>query len=700
MIIFIILGFVSSIFQLTLLREFTFSIAKNELSLIVAIGIWIASCSLASFLRTKKVFISNLGLAVLLSLGFGACVCLAHLAKSLFAFNYYESVSVLFALGAGFLIMAPMGFLTGYAFSQFNEDEIRKEDENTKHVSHPFAYEALGVLAGGILFTLALSFFTNPLSFCALGLLFIPAIKATSKQKLVATLLIMAVSVVFSQNYQTILKKEFQDARIVSYQGSALGPLIATEKNNTRALYVNGTLAATSEDKETDETFIHTAFSTVKKISAVLWVGPCFTSQLEEMEKYPGISITCVDLNPRPQNLPSFYASGKNVHYVTEDPRRFLKKNKNSYDLIVMNIPAPSALGFNRFFTLEFFNKIKDRLSPDGTFVFAIPSKRDILSPSIKNFSSCILNTLEQVFPSRFIIPSDSMMIVSSRQPVSAQGLMENFEKNQIKAPFFTSFHLKDALDAEKKDYILKNINHDIPINTDLKPYGFVYYLLLEQVKFFPPLSLALKPFKKQILAGVLCVLVVMGFWIARRKELSMPLCAGIFGFCSIGASAIVYFIFQLISGALFWKLGIVVGLFMGGLGAGVFIPDVVLKKEEMKLKYLGWLFLLWLALCLEMFTWANGRLSGFLGEIVWAGFSFECGLVTGAGYTLIVRLWQKKTDVNLTSIAPMIYAADLAGAFLGTLLFSTLFIPFLGIDLCFLILAGTLVVAGLKSLA
>ena len=165
MIIFILLGFVSSIFQLTLLREFTFSIAKNELSLIIAIGIWITSSSLASFVRTKKSLISNLGLAVLLSLGFGACVFLAHGIKSLFAFTYYESVSVVFALGAGLLVMAPIGFLTGYAFSQFNSDAISKEADTTNHLSHPFAYEALGILIGGILFTFILSRYDNPLTF-------------------------------------------------------------------------------------------------------------------------------------------------------------------------------------------------------------------------------------------------------------------------------------------------------------------------------------------------------------------------------------------------------------------------------------------------------------------------------------------------------------------------------------------------------
>ena len=41
MIIFIFLGFISSIFQLVVLREITFSIAKNELAACLAAGAWI-----------------------------------------------------------------------------------------------------------------------------------------------------------------------------------------------------------------------------------------------------------------------------------------------------------------------------------------------------------------------------------------------------------------------------------------------------------------------------------------------------------------------------------------------------------------------------------------------------------------------------------------------------------------------------------
>ncbi len=702
MIIFILLGFVSSIFQLTLLREFTFSIAKNELSLIIAIGIWITSSSLASFVRTKKSLISNLGLAVLLSLGFGACVFLAHGIKSLFAFTYYESVSVVFALGAGLLVMAPIGFLTGYAFSQFNSDAISKEADTTNHLSHPFAYEALGILIGGILFTFILSRYDNPLTFCSLPLLLIPVITANPKQKLLTAVLLMALSFSFSNNYIPLIKQEFQNARIVARQGSVAGPLLATEKNNARSLFLNGALVATSEDKETQEAFIHTLFSTKEKINTVLWIGPCFSSQLREIEKYQIESITCVDLNPRPKDLPSFYASSQNVHFLNEDPRRFLEKNKNTYDLIIMNIPAPSALGLNRLFTLEFFKAIKNRLSPEGIFAFSIPSKRDILSPSIQSFNSCIINTTRQVFANILIIPSDTMMLIASSHPITAQDVIKNFENNNRKARFFTSFHLKDSLDKEKQNYVLHMIDASIPINTDLRPYGFVYYLLLEQTKFFPHLSssLPLKPFKKYILVGFLFALTTIGFFFYKQKGASLALNAGIFGFLSIGTSALIYFLFQLISGTLFWKLGMIVGLFMGGVGLGVLLPEVILKKKEITSKHLGWLFLLWFGLCLEMFCWANLRWSGLIGEMIWGSLSFECGILTGAGYTFLSRLWQKETNTQPTSIAPLIYASDLAGAALGTFLFSLFFIPFLGINLCFLILISVVFVAGLKTCA
>jgi len=216
MIIFIILGFVSSIFQLVLVREFTFSIAKNELALIAGLGVWLLCCAAAVLAGARRKILSAVGLTVFFSLAFGLSVCLAHTIKSFFAIPYYEAVSIAFALLSAFAVLGPTGALSGLAFAQLTRDHLTSNDEDKAVVGRLFAYEALGVLLGGSAFTFIFSSYDNPLSFAALPLLFIPILKIPSKGKLAVLVMLMGLSIVFTNHFSALQKKEFQKANIVA----------------------------------------------------------------------------------------------------------------------------------------------------------------------------------------------------------------------------------------------------------------------------------------------------------------------------------------------------------------------------------------------------------------------------------------------------------------------------------------------------
>lgn len=698
MIIFLLLGFVSSIFQLTLLREFTFSIAKNELSLVVAIGAWVLACALASLDRAKRPLVSDAAWPVLLSLAFCSCFIFAHLVKSFFGIPYYEGLALTCVLACAIVVLGPVGGLTGYAFAQLSDNYFKSPQTPKRPAGHLFAFEALGVFAGGTFFTFVLSRANDPLSFCALPLLLIPVLSIERKQRLAAAVLLMFLSVVCASKYPAILEKEFQGAKILYAESSFYGPVILAEKNSTRSLYLNGALAATSEDKEAEEAFVHTVFASTKKIDHVLWIGPCFSSQTDEVQKYPFGTMTCVDVGARPFALPSFYSSAEKTVFITQDPRYFLKKDKHRYDLIVMNMAAPSSLARNRFFTSEFFRTIQGRLTPEGVFAFAIPSKRDILSPSIQKFNSSILNALRKIFAFSFVVPGDNMLVLNSGKEITAPALEENFENANIQTRFFTRFHLKDALDPGKKEYVERMIDPKVPASTDLTPYGFLYYLLIEQAKFYPRFTPDVRKLGTGLLVLSFFVIALMGFFVPKKKNVFALLNAGIIGFLSISFSALIYFAFQLSSGALFWKLGIILGTFMLGLSAGSLILSDAVKKFEVTARHLAWSFALWLVFALETWFWATRPGHSFWMELIWYVSAFECGALTGLGYPLLIRFWQGGDTADEGKTIARIYAADLWGTFAGTMLFSVLLVPLLGIKISFLVLLAVIIVLGLRN--
>ncbi|MCX5680796.1 MAG: hypothetical protein NT079_00635, partial [Candidatus Omnitrophica bacterium] len=307
--------------------------------------------------------------------------------------------------------------------------------------------------------------------------------------------------------------------------------------------------------------------------------------------------------------------------------------------------------------------------------------------------------TLGKVFPNRFVISADSMIVLGSQKPILSEELMKNFDEKNVHASYFTRFHLKDALDQEKQDYIYGMLDKKIPINTDLSPYAFVYYLLVEQTKFYPGLSVPVEPLKANVLIFSMIMIAALGLLLSRNNGVPLVANAALFGFLAIGFSAIIYFIFQITCGALFWKLGILVGLFMAGLSLGSLIAGQIILEFEINQKWLGWLLILWLAFCAEIFFWLNFSGHSILFELTWFTLSLECGILTGAGYPMLTNLWKKNKNTDTLKVVSFVYALDLAGAFLGTLLFSILFIPFLGIHFALLLLFFLIVIAGTNML-
>jgi len=116
MIRFVILGFVSIILQLACLREFTFSIAKNELALILASGLWFIFCSGGSLVGTRRKLFPLSCLPLIFSIVFCFSISVCHLAKLLIGLNYYETTGLNVAILLGVLLIGPLSFLAGYSF--------------------------------------------------------------------------------------------------------------------------------------------------------------------------------------------------------------------------------------------------------------------------------------------------------------------------------------------------------------------------------------------------------------------------------------------------------------------------------------------------------------------------------------------------------------------------------------------------------
>jgi len=699
MIIFIPLGIIASIFQLVILREFSFSIAKNELSFVVAAGFWIVFCALGSIVKIPQKA-EKLPISILASITCSISICLIHLVKSLIGLKYYEATGMGLVLSLTPLLIGPSAFIIGLAFRRFAQDCIKNNPQQNKAYAKFFAFEAIGFFVGGLAFTFYLNNYTNPLIFSLLPLILLPEIREFYK-KIIPAIIIILVSAISVIGFDFILKKELDNAKILLNLGSGYGPVIAARRANVTLLFSGGSLLATSEDRQANEEFIHMSLSaadpSIKK--DILFVGAAVTGQVEEILKYNLNSLDCLEINPVISRLAqSRWAFGPDnkINFIADDPRFYLKKVVKKYDAILMNMPAPSNLSLNRYFTEEFFLLIRQRLKPKGIFAFAIPSKREILSPKFSRFNSSIINAIGKIFPKRFIIPADALIIIASDgQRIDDRRLLENFTKTNPQASFFTIYHFKDYLAPAIRSYTENMLNKKIAANTDLNPSGFLNYLILEQAKFYPGLKISPKRIQAIAIVFLLfCAVIILAVSYLSQR-ISCLLNIGIIGFSSIGLSSIIFILFQLYCGALYWKLGMLIALFMGGLSIGAFLIG---KIKIYPANLLSGIYLLWTIMVFILFGNLGAIGSFNYANLIFYLYSLICGFLTGSSYPVLAQnLLKNKFDGK--SLTLTIYSADLIGAFLGTLVCGILLIPFLGVPHSLLTLILLNAVFTLKNL-
>ncbi len=226
------------------------------------------------------------------------------------------------------------------------------------------------------------------------------------------------------------------------------------------------------------------------------------------------------------------------------------------------------------------------------------------------------------------------------------------------------------------RKYTQNMLDKKITANPDLNPSGFLNYLILEQMKFYPGLKIDFKKMRLSIIIFLLFLAILIIIFSYLSKKASCLLNVGIIGFTSISFSTIIFLLFQLCCGALFWKLGLLIALFMAGLAIGVFLINTI---KINRINLLCGLYFSWMIIIFVLFLYLKIIVKLGYEEFVFYLYALKCGFLTGSAYPILTQslLKNKFDDKNL---AMTIYSADLIGAFLGTLVSGILLIPFLGI--------------------
>jgi spermidine synthase len=158
-----------------------------------------------------------------------------------------------------------------------------------------------------------------------------------------------------------------------------------------------------------------------------------------------------------------------------------------------------------------------------------------------------------------------------------------------------------------------------------------------------------------------------------------------IFGFTEISLEILIVLSFQVFFGYVYYKIGLLLALFMVGLAMGSITCSYYPKTARLQIRALIAFQLMLACFCFGLATVIVSfhshpglNYDHFLYEEAFSFMSLAAGFIGGTHFPLASRLLLSD-QTGVGSTAGLIYGADLLGAFLGCLVVGLVLIPAVG---------------------
>ena len=742
----LLMGFTFTVTQGLLIRELLVAFFGNELSIGLILGSWLLLEAIGSGLlgrladRWGRTGTSFAILQILFALFLPLCLYAATISRNLAGAIPGEGVGLIPIFHSSFLILAPLALVDGAMFAFGVRAYAHLTGDEAPSVGWVYVYEAVGGIAGGIVFTFLLipfllsvqiALLLSVLNLLSAGLILTSSYPSTRKRLLLSSLavvLLLSISLSLFLAPQVekvqhwLARQQWAGHHLVYSQNSVYGNVAVVRRETQHTFYADGIpiLTAPVPDVVQSEEIVHFPmlfFPDRPRRALVLSGG--VGGVLRELGKYPLEQIDYAELDPLLIEAVSEHATPLTVSELS-DPRvrveyvdgRLLVRNRSwelarqsgaGYDLVIVNLPYPSTLQLNRFYTLEFFQMIRGLMTEHGILIISCPGSLSYLSDELRDLNTMVHHTLQGAFPYVRPIPGESttLWLASPSDELTAAlagTLIERWEDRRLESQLLTAPYLRHRFDQRYLDWFWEALGDNerggqTTINQDLHPVGLFYGLSYWNVLFSPDLArvLAFADGLDWQFLGLLslgCGLAYLAVLkLTRRgKGTVIPIVIAATGFTGMTADLIFVFAFQTLYGYVYHWIGLIITAFMAGLSLGGLVMTRRLggmRREKSTLLMLELaLVLYWALLPIALITLYSSITRPLLfGSIQWILLFLNAlaGFLVGSQFPLANRMWLKGRE-DQEGTAGVLYASDLVGAFIGSIAVSVILIPVLGI--------------------
>ncbi len=410
--IFIIAG-CSLIYELLISSLSTYLLGSGVVHYSVTIGLFLFFMGVGAWLaqyRRTNLLVAFIQIEIALGLigGLSAVILYAVYAWSQY---YYPAMLIVIAL-ISILVGMEIPLLTRV---------IEQGRGIRQGLSDVLATDYVGALLASLLFPFVLlPYFGHLLTAFSIGavnllvalLVVLHFRKRLKKPYLLLSSAVLAVAALvlastFTQTFTGILERSlYQDPFVFSTQ-SKYQKIVVTERGRDLRLFLNGSLQFSSLDEyRYHEPLVHLPATHSRDLERVLIIGGGDGLAARETLRYPSVKeVALVDLDPEVTNLGRDLEKLKvlnnaalfdpRVTVYNDDAWRWLEKDGDLFNVIIIDLPDPDTADIARLYTVEFYKKVARRLSVGGVMI------TQASSPWLqRNAFWCVASTLDSVFES------------------------------------------------------------------------------------------------------------------------------------------------------------------------------------------------------------------------------------------------------------------------------------------------------------
>ncbi len=732
----LVLGAYSQIVQGLLIRESLVVFYGNEVSLGAFYGswlLWITLGSLALVWWRRRPWVRHplptlrwllLSLPLLLALQIVALRAV-RLLLDVSSTQFVPLGQLLLSL---FLDTLPSGLAIGLVFPLAckllqPEPEVRPPAA-VRAISWLYMMDALGALLGGVSFTFILIQWFGvwrTLGVVALLLALVvwllgrqagrkrnwvaPAFLALAGSLLTATPLAHRLGTWMEQLRFATLQPglELLDAVETRYGHRAIA-----RYGNQYSLVVDGQIAATFPLPRATAQEAAFFYAETRQAKRVLMFGGLASGLATELLRYPleRLDLVLTDrrafemLRPWLPETVQKSLQDPRLHLHFQDGRRFANRlsDQAAYDLVLVLGKTPASAYANRYFTLEFYQRLARAMAPGGVFCTRVSAASNYLGREVRSYAGSVYHTLRQVFPDVALRPGDQVTFCAARRSGVVSEDPDELKRRYLALPLderpFPAEGFHSLLQPGHVAWLRAQLEAEpAPIDRDSAPVTYYLNMLLWgkfSASWFVDWLQGLQrlgPWPYLIPLGLFVLLWMLRTLMeatsaTRRQQQAASFTMVVLGLVAMAVQLTLLFSYQSHVGFMFSRIALLNGLFMTGLALGAGLLGVRLARSPRAGLWLAGLMglmaaaLWWLPSLLDLVA----RAPGTRQELLYLGLCLAAGLLTGTGFPLGVEATQEDTGEVVAS-SGLVQGADNLGGALGGLLTGTLLVPLLGVN-------------------